>query len=272
MAKGKVYLVGSGPGNPKLLTVRALELIRQADVVVYDRLVSEEIMDLIPGNVRRIDVGKTPRDSVWNQGDINSILLCEAIDGNAVVRLKGGDPMLFSRGGEETEALRSEEIDYEVVPGVSSATGVPSYVGIPLTHRTLSSSVAFVTGHEDPRKFEPSVDYGKIASGVDSLVILMGVATMRQVAENLLRGGVPPLTPVAIIERGTRPDQKVSFSSIERILEGHLNGQISSPAIIVVGEVVRLAKDYADEEELLDLNLQRELMESKTWCAAAEYS
>lgn len=271
MAKGKVFLVGSGPGNPKLLTIRALEIFQEVDVVLYDRLVSREILDLIPESIRKIDVGKAPHGSGPSQAEINWILLCEATDGNNVLRLKGGDPMLFSRGGEEIELLQAEDIDYEVVPGVSSATGIPSYVGIPLTHRRLSSSVAFVTGHEDSDKLEPALDIGEVASSVDSLVILMGGGTIRQTAESLVRTGIPPSTPLAVVERGTLPDQKVTFSSLEKILEGHLRGQISSPALIIVGEVVRLARDYSDEESSYD-DLQRELMESKTWCAAVEYS
>jgi uroporphyrin-III C-methyltransferase len=272
LAKGKVYLVGAGPGNPKFLTVRALELFNEVSVVVHDRLVSRDILELIPESVRRIDVGKSPHSSSWSQEDINSILVCEAIDGNNVLRLKGGDPMLFSRGGEEIETLRSEDIDYEVVPGVSSATGIPAYVGIPLTHRALSSSVVFVTGHEDRNKINPNLDFGKIASSVDTLVILMGVGTMRQIAEKLVRGGMPPSKHVAVIERGTRPDQQVSFSSLEKILDGDLTGQVTSPALIIVGDVVRLAKDFSDQEELPSASLQEELLESKTWCAAAEYS
>jgi uroporphyrin-III C-methyltransferase len=273
LATGKVYLVGSGPGDPKLLTIRALELLNEVDVIVHDRLVSKEIMDIIPKTVRKIDVGKSPHGSGWNQNDINSVLLCEAIDGNNVLRLKGGDPLLFSRGAEEIEALQSEEIDYESVPGVSSATGVPSYAGIPLTHRRLSSSVAFVTGHEDPTKAKAGVDFAKLASSVDTLVILMGAATIRQITERLVKGGMQPSTPIAIIENGTRPDQKVNFSSLEKILDGHLAGEIGSPALIIVGEVVRLARNFpAFEEKLLSLDLQRELLESKTWCAAAEFS
>lgn len=270
LAKGKVFLVGSGPGNPKLLTVRALETFGEVDIVVHDRLVSKEILEMIPESVRRIDVGKASHGFGPNQEEINWILLCEALDGNNVLRLKGGDPMLFSRGGEELEMLREEDIDYEIVPGVSSATGIPAYVGIPLTHRKLSSSVAFVTGHEDLDKLESTVDFAGIASSVDSLVILMGAETLQQIAEKLVRGGVEPSTPIAVIERGTTPSQKVSYSSLEGVLDGHLRGLISPPALIIVGDVVRLARDFSDG--VSDTRIQRELRESKTWCAAVEYS
>lgn len=272
MANGKVYLVGSGPGNPKLLTIRALEIFSEVDIVVHDRLVSKEILDMIPEYVRRIDVGKASHGLGPTQEEINWILICEAMDGNNVLRLKGGDPMLFSRGGEEIEALQEEEIDYEIVPGVSSATGIPSYAGIPLTHRKFSSSVAFVTGHEDSNKAESSaVDFAGIASNVDTLVILMGAATIQHIAKNLIRGGKVPSTPIAMIERGTTPEQKVSYSSLGRVLEGRLGEQISPPALIIVGDVVRLARNFSSEE-VSDSMIQLELMESKTWCAAVEYT
>ena len=248
-----------------------METFREVDVVVHDRLVSKEILDMIPESVRRINVGKASHGFGPSQEEINWILLCEAMDGNNVLRLKGGDPMLFSRGGEEIEVLQGGEIEYEIVPGVSSATGIPSYVGIPLTHRKISSSVAFVTGHEDLDKLETSVDFVSIASSVDSLVILMGVEMVRHIAEKLVMGGVDPATPIAVIENGTMSNQKVNFSSLERILEGDLRGKINPPALIIVGDVVHLSRDFSSVE-LSDGALQEELMESKTWCAAAEYS
>ena len=275
MMKGKVYLVGAGPGNPKLLTVRALEVFQEVDVVLYDRLVSKEILELIPASVTMTDVGKASHGSAGSQEEINRIMVMEANNGNNVLRLKGGDPMLFSRGGEEIEALRSEDIDYEVVPGVSSATGISSYIGLPLTHRKLSSSVTIVTGHEDPSKPEPSVDFGRLASVVDTLVILMGTEKLHQIAEKLVNAGTPLSRPVAIVENGTRSDQRLTFSSLQKILDGETKLEVSSPALIVVGDVVRLANGFPEIQEDPDRfsdALQKELMESKTWCAAAEYS
>jgi uroporphyrin-III C-methyltransferase len=275
--KGKVYLVGAGPGNPKLLTIRALEVFKVVDVVLYDRLVSQEILELIPSSVRRIDVGKASHGATVSQDEINRTMVLEANNGNNVLRLKGGDPMLFSRGGEEIEVLNGEKISFEVVPGISSVTGLASFIGLPLTHRRISSSVAFVTGHEDPSKSEPRVDFERLASAVDTLVVLMGVERLQQISERLVRGGAPLSKPIAIIESGTTSEQKVSFSSLGEILDGDLKDEIKSPALIIIGEVVRSAREaselgrvdlFTDRERLL----QEELLQSQTWCAAAEFT
>jgi uroporphyrin-III C-methyltransferase len=272
-----VYLVGAGPGDPKLLTIRALEVFKIADVVLYDGLVSPEILDLLPVHAKKIDVGKYRHDGpCTDQLEINRLLVEESKGGNTVLRLKGGDPMLFSRGGEELEALNAEKIPWEVVPGVSAATGISSQLGIPLTHRKISSSVAFVTGHETPEKTESRVDFKQLASAVDTLVIFMGVAKLQQIAEKLVTAGAALSKSVAVIESGTTPREKIYFSSLGEILDGDLKGKVNSPALIVVGDVVRVAKELRREDGILGHEydtLQRELIQSQaTWCAATEYA
>ena len=283
---GKIFLVGAGPGDPKLLTIRALEVLRIADVILYDRLVSSEILELLPENTRKINVGKVPHTSEamsLEQKEINRIMLEESKKGNKVVRLKGGDPLFFSRGGEELDEIREEGIEYEVVPGVSSAIGVPSFAGLPLTQRGVASSVAFVTGHEDPSKEESRVDLRKLATAVDTIVVLMGAAKLHQITEELISGGARIMTPVAVVESGTRPDQKVRFSTLGEIAEGDLGGALRSPALIVVGDVlrskigsrVRRSGDEEDLEQIPGEAPQKEEKEEETpisWCIAAEFS
>ena len=192
----------------------------------------------------------------------------EAKNGKVVLRLKGGDPMLFSRGGEEIEALVNENIPYEIVPGISSAAGISAQLGLPLTHREISSSVAFVTGHEDPHKSTPSIDFEKLATAVDTLVIFMGVAKMQEIAEKLVNGGAKLSKPVAIIESGTTPKQKIHFSSLGEILDGSIKGKVSSPALIIVGEVVRMVSELRGGNLSPDSSfdsIQRELMQSQDY-------
>jgi uroporphyrin-III C-methyltransferase len=267
--KGKVYLVGAGPGNPKLLTVRALEVFEIVDVALYDRLVSKEILDLIPERVRKIDVGKTPQCEGITQGDINQILVKEARSGHNVMRLKGGDPLLFSRGEEELEVICAEGIAYEIVPGISAAIGVPSFAGIPLTRRGISSSVAIVTGHEDPTKENSSVDFERLATAAETIVVLMGKTKLRQISEQLIKGGARDQTPVAIVESGTRPTQRVSFSTLGGILEDR-DTRIDSqpPALIVIGDIVRTALALQD----VKMNATELDQLPIAWCAAAEFS
>ncbi len=277
MVFGKVYLVGAGPGDPKLLTVRALEVFKIADVVFYDRLVSRQVLELLPEDVKKVDVGKTPHCNGMSQLDINRLLIQESKDGHTVLRLKGGDPMLFSRGEEEIEAIAAERIEYEIVPGVSSAIGAASYAGIPLTQRGISSSVAIVTGHEDQSKGKATIDFQKLASAVDTIVILMGVAKLQQISEELLGGGAGEETPVAVIESGTWPTQRIQFSTLGNILAGEVKDEIKSPALIIVGEVVRSSKALRASRILEDKENTHKLIEELeriplTWCAAAEVS
>ncbi len=243
MSRGKVYLVGAGPGDPKLLTIRAYEMIRSADIVVYDRLVSQPILDLIPDKIERLYVGKTPEcKGGISQAEINAMLIQQAKDRKMVVRLKGGDPLIFSRGGEEAEALRDAGVQFEIVPGISSAIAAPAYAGIPLTHRGYSSSVAIVTGHEDPSKASAKVDWGKLASSVDTIVILMGVRRLKEIAEELMRAGLEGSRPIAVIQSATMTDQKTLIFSLEQAAQGLPEDKMQSPSLIIVGEVAALAK------------------------------
>lgn len=243
MGRGKVYLVGAGPGEPKLLTLRALEIMRAADVVVYDRLVSKAVLDLIPERAVKLYAGKAAGHNCVPQEEINKLMISKAKDGYSVVRLKGGDPFLFARGGEEAQELRTEGVDFEVVPGVSSALAVPAYAGIPLTHRRLSSSFAIVTGHEAPLEKGSRVNWSKLASSVDTIVILMGVTTLPKASRELMAGGLSPETPVAAIEWGTTEKQRTVLFTLSEAAEGKALGQINPPSVIVVGEVAALAKE-----------------------------
>ena len=239
MKIGKVYLVGAGPGDPGLLTVRGLELLRAADVVVYDQLVSSAILAEAAAAAIKIYVGKQAGKHCIAQGEINSVLIDYARMGHAVVRLKGGDPFVFGRGGEEAVELADAGIPFEIVPGVSSAIAVPAYAGIPLTHRHYASSFAVVTGHP-ARNAKASVDWAKLASSVDTLVILMGVKNLPQIVAEMLRGGVPLQTPVAVIRWGTTQAQESVIGTLDTICERATH--LESPAVIVVGKVVELSE------------------------------
>ncbi len=199
MQVGKVSLVGAGPGDPGLLTVRGLTVLRQAEVIIYDRLVDPALLDEAPAEALRIFAGKLNGEHGLPQAEINALLIAHARQGRRVVRLKGGDPFIFGRGGEEAEALAAAGILFEVVPGISSAIAVPAYAGIPLTHRKLSSSFAVITGHEDACKDAPAVDWARLATAVDTLVVLMGVKTLPRIVNALLTHGRSPETPVALI-------------------------------------------------------------------------
>jgi len=239
MKKGKVYLVGAGPGDPGLLTVKGLELLRCAEVVVYDRLVNPALLEEVPTEALRLFVGKGTGFHTLPQEQINAILIEQARRGLRVVRLKGGDPFVFGRGGEEVEALRQAGVPFEVVPGVSSAVAVPAYAGIPLTHRRLSSSFAVITGHE-ACKTAPSVDWERLSASVDTLVVLMGLKNLPLIVAKLLAHGRPRGTPVALIERGTTGEQKTVLGTLENILDKAAT--LRPPVTVVIGEVVHLAE------------------------------
>jgi uroporphyrin-III C-methyltransferase len=234
---GKVYLVGAGPGDPGLLTVRGLELLRKADVIVYDQLVNPVLLEEASPLARKIFAGKQCGRHCIAQAEINDILIDYARLGHDVLRLKGGDPFVFGRGGEEAEALADAGIPFEIVPGVSSAVAVPAYAGIPLTHRRFASSFAVVTGHET-RKAQSSVDWSKLAA-VDTLVILMGLGNLPDIVAKLLKHGRAAETPVAVIRMGTTAEQESVFGSLADIVEK--SAVIEPPALIVVGDVVSLA-------------------------------
>jgi uroporphyrin-III C-methyltransferase len=238
MPVGKVYLVGAGPGDPGLLTVRGLELLRKAQVIVYDQLVNPVLLEETTSpTVIRIFVGKQAGRHCIAQSEINQVLIRHARMGYEVIRLKGGDPFVFGRGGEEAEALAAASIPFEIFPGVSYAVAVPAYAGIPLTHRKYSSSFAVVTGHE-ARKLESSVQWGKLAAAVDTLVVLMGLKNLAQITTELLSDGLAAGTPVAVISRGTTQEQETVTGTLADIADraAHLD----SPAVIVIGRVVGL--------------------------------
>ena len=240
MKTGKVYLVGAGPGDPGLITRKGLECLRQADVIIYDRLLDKWLLDEAPSAAERIYVGKTVGEHIKPQSEINQLLVAKAKDGKTVVRLKGGDPFVLGRGGEEAGILVDNNIPFEVVPGVTSAVAVPAYAGIPVTHRGLASSFAVITGHEDPGKDNSSINWEKLAMGVDTLVFLMGMQNLRQIVAKLLEYGRPPDTPVAVIKDGTKPEQKAVVGSLKDIVAKVDENRLRPPAVIVVGEVVKL--------------------------------
>ena len=240
MKTGKVYLVGAGPGDPGLISVKGLECLKQADVIIYDRLLDERLLDSAPSEAERIYVGKTVGEHTKEQNEINQLLVDKAKEGKTVVRLKGGDPFVLGRGGEEAEALGQNHIPFEVVPGVSSAVAVPAYAGIPVTHRGLASSFAVVTGHEEPGKASSNIVWEKLANAVDTLVFLMGMQNLSKIVAQLLEHGRPANTPVAVIKDGTRTKQKTVVGSLKDIVAKVNEHRLSAPAVIVVGEVVRL--------------------------------
>lgn len=239
-ARGKVYLVGAGPGDPELLTVKGLRCLRTADVVVYDRLVNPALLNEVPASARRIFVGKQPGRCSLRQEEINALLIEHASLGRTVVRLKGGDPFVFGRGGEEALALVEAGIAFEVVPGISSAIAVPAYAGIPVTHRNQSGALTIVTGHETPEHSEPLVNWEALAQLEGTLVILMGVATLPSISQKLVQAGMVPTTPAAVIEQGTIEQQRVVRGSLADIAGRVVAAGLRSPAVVVVGRVVEL--------------------------------
>src|SRR5512146_529361 len=237
---GKVYLIGAGPGDPGLITVKGLECVKKADVIIYDYLANERLLDQRRTEAELIYVGKQGGRHTLPQDQINLLIVKKAKEGKVVARLKGGDPFIFGRGGEEAEDLVDAGIPFEVVPGVTAATAVPTYAGIPLTHHGHTASVAFVTGHEDPTKPESKVHWDKIATGIGTLVFFMGMKNLRSIVDNLLSNGRSSDTPVALIQWGTRTDQRVVTGTLEDIVGRVDEARLGPPAIIVVGEVVRL--------------------------------
>lgn len=237
---GRVYLVGAGPGDPKLFTLRGVEVMQQADVVVYDRLANEQLLKYAPIGSENIFVGKLPDRHTLPQEEINKILVEKALEGKKVVRLKGGDPFIFARGGEEAAYCRDNNIAFEVVPGVTSAIAAPAYAGIPLTHRESTSSVAIVTGHERPDKLGSSLRWNELATATDTIVFLMGMSNLAFLVKQLLTYGRPKDTPVGVISWGTKRSQQTVVGTLSNIVDVVEHAQIKSPATIVIGEVVRL--------------------------------
>jgi len=243
MKPGKVYLIGAGPGDPGLITVRGLELLRQAEVVVYDRLVHPQLVREAPEAALRVYVGKESGLHCLPQTEINRLLISQARRGRQVVRLKGGDPFVFGRGGEEAEALAATNLPFEIVPGISSAVAVPAYAGIPLTHRQLASSFAVISGHEEGRRDSASADWRGLATAVDTLVVLMGVKGLARTVSHLLAHGRSPDTPVALIRWGTTADQRTITGKLANIIPTAAAAGLEPPVVTVIGEVVKLRKN-----------------------------
>ncbi|MGH7872240.1 MAG: uroporphyrinogen-III C-methyltransferase [Candidatus Binatia bacterium] len=238
MRTGKVYLVGAGPGDPGLMTVRGLQLLRGAQIVIYDKLVNPVLLDEVSVEAERIFVGKQGGRHCIAQSEINEVLIGYAKRGYEVVRLKGGDPFVFGRGGEEAEALVDAEVPFEIIPGVSSAVAVPAYAGIPLTHRRFASSFTVVTGHE-AIKPQSSVDWARLAMAGDTLVVLMGLHNLPTIAAKLIAHGRSAHTPAAVIRQGTTAEQQTVIGTLADIADK--SASLKAPALIVVGEVVQLA-------------------------------
>ncbi|MBQ9031588.1 MAG: uroporphyrinogen-III C-methyltransferase [Parasporobacterium sp.] len=241
---GKVWLVGAGPGKKDLLTLRGKEILEQADVVVYDALVGKELLGLIPESARRIYAGKRSGNHALKQEETNRILLEEAQKGNRVVRLKGGDPFLFGRGGEELELLEEHGIPFEVVPGVTSAFSVPAYCGIPVTHRDYCSSVHVITGHKRQGQ-DYGIDFRALAETRGTLIFLMGIESLPVICQGLLTAGMGPSTPAAVLEKGTTARQRRISSDLMHLQETCRERKVQTPAIIVVGQVCTLAERFA---------------------------
>lgn len=241
--KAKVYLVGGGPGDPSLITVKGFELVKKADVIIYDRLISEGILKHAKKSAELIYVGKRAGKHTYTQEEINKLLVKKAssAQGNVVVRLKGGDPLIFGRGGEEIRALKKAGVGFELVPGVSSAVAVPELSGIPLTDRKYGSSFTVVTGRVDPKK-GAAVDYGKLKA--DTIVVLMGVGSLPMIVEQLMKTRKKS-TPVAIIQKGTTDGEKVIVGDLGNIVEKSKMANVRPPSIVVIGEVVKLRKEFA---------------------------
>jgi uroporphyrinogen III methyltransferase/synthase len=237
---GSVALVGAGPGDPGLMTVRGLALLRRAEVIVYDRLVDPRLLDEAPLDALKIFAGKASGEHTLSQERINGLLVTHARRGRRVVRLKGGDPFVFGRGGEEAEALAAAGVACEVVPGVSAAVAVPAAAGIPVTHRGVASSFAVVTGHEDESKDRTSVDWARLATAVDTLVILMGGRSLPRITRALLEGGRPAETPVALVRWGTTDAQETVVGRLDQIAALAAALRLAPPIVAVVGDVVHL--------------------------------
>jgi uroporphyrin-III C-methyltransferase len=257
MPNGKVYIVGGGPGDPGLITVKGLAALRRADVVLYDRLASSALLDEVPAHAERIDVGKEPKQHRRSQGEINSLLIEKAREGRTVVRLKGGDPFVFGRGGEECQALVEAGIKYEVIPGVSSAIAVPAYAGIPVTQRGVTTAFTVVAGHTGAS--DSDIDWNAI-SRIGTIVFLMGVEHLQEIVAQLQAHGRSIDTPAALIQEGTTRNQIVVSGDLGNIVEK--SHGIHPPAVLIVGEVVRLHEriDWFDPKSLSIKDLHTEFI------------
>jgi uroporphyrin-III C-methyltransferase len=237
---GKVYLVGAGPGDPDLITVKGVACLKLADVVVYDRLVDESILNKARLGAEKVYVGKEASYHTLEQDIINQLLIQKAREGKMVVRLKGGDPFVLGRGGEEANSLAKHGIPFEIVPGVSSAVAVPAYAGIPVTHRGIASSFTVVTGHKASETGESHIAWDKLAQGADTLVILMGIGNLANLVGELIKNIKAPSTPVAVITEGTTPRQRCVIGTLQDIVEKVKSENLKPPSVVVIGDVVQL--------------------------------
>jgi uroporphyrinogen III methyltransferase/synthase len=250
-----VFLVGAGPGDPGLLTVRGADVLRTADVVVYDRLSAADLLALAPAGAERISVGKAPGRASTPQDDINALLVERGLAGQQVVRLKGGDPFVFARGGEEAAALQDAGVPYEVVPGITSAIAAPAYAGIPVTLRHSSTSFTVVTGHEDPSVGEGTVDWSAVAKVGGTIVVLMGMARIERITRALIEGGRSPQTPAAAVQWGTRPTQRTVRSTLGELPKAVAGAGVGSPATIVVGDVAAVDLPWFESRPLFGFDV-----------------
>jgi uroporphyrin-III C-methyltransferase len=237
--RGRVSIVGAGPGDPELITVRGLARVRAADTLVYDRLVAPALIAEAPAAAERVFVGKAKGFAALDQRAIEALLIDRALAGKHAVRLKGGDPFVFGRGGEEVAALVAAGVPVEVVPGVTAATSVPASAGIPVTHRELASSLTIVTGHEDPEKPESGIDWGWLAASTGTVVVLMGLSQIAAIRDRLLAGGRDPATPAAAIASGSLPEQRVVTATLAELPTAVAAAQLVAPVLVVIGDVVR---------------------------------
>jgi uroporphyrin-III C-methyltransferase len=254
---GKVYLVGAGPGDPGLLTLKAKGLLECADVVIYDALVSEAILAMINPAAEQINAGKRMGRHSLLQSETTQLMIEKAQEHPIVVRLKGGDPFIFGRGGEEMQELAAAGIDVEVVPGITSGIAAPAYAGIPLTHRLHSSSVTFVTGHESAGKYRPAINWNAIAQGSETIVIYMGIHNLPAIVEELTKAGLNTETPIALVRWGTRPEQEELIGQLGTIIQQVEDTGFTAPAIVVIGSVVQMHKSWITnptESQILTVN------------------
>lgn len=250
MKMGKVYLVGAGPGDPELITVKGLKCIQQADVILYDRLINEELLSYAKKDAELIFCGKLPGYHTMQQETINHFLVRHAKKGKTVVRLKGGDPFVFGRGGEEAEALVKHGIEFEIVPGITSGIAAAAYAGIPVTHRDFSSSVAFITGHKREGSKE-DLKWESLAKGIDTLAIYMGISNLPYIRNQLIKYGKSPSTPVAVIQWGTTAEQRTVTATLATVTDVVAKEKVENPSMIIIGDVVKLRANIQWFEQLL---------------------
>lgn len=234
---GKVYLVGAGPGDPGLLTLKAYHILKNCDVIIYDALMNSEILEIVPSETEKIFIGKSRHQNRISQREVEQLMVQKAKDGKCVVRLKGGDPFVFGRGGEEVEALTEAGIEWDVIPGVPSGIAAPAYAGIPLTHRDCCDSVTFMTGHEGTGKSK--IEWNKLKQYKNTLVIFMGIGNLEEIVNQLLQSNYQNNTPIAIIESGTTQKQKIRTSTLKEIIENTKVDPVETPALIVIGDTVK---------------------------------